>query len=146
MAEQHGFVGQDHDQRFKVLIREFFADFMRLFFATWASRFDFTEIDWLDQELLPAPPDGVRLVADLVARLRVLEPVAMPDGKQAESWLAIVHIEIEAPDNPAGTAPARLLRPPARAASVARITHCYLSESWVGWGWNSGGDRAVLGN
>ncbi len=98
MAEQHGFVGQDHDQRFKVLIREFFADFMRLFFATWASRFDFTEIDWLDQELLPAPPDGVRLVADLVARLRVLEPVAMPDGKQAESWLAIIHIEIEAPD------------------------------------------------
>jgi hypothetical protein len=48
MAEQNGFVGQDHDQRFKVLIREFFADFMRLFFATWASRFDFTEIDWLD--------------------------------------------------------------------------------------------------
>lgn len=25
--------GMDHDQRFKTLIREFFADFLRLFFA-----------------------------------------------------------------------------------------------------------------
>lgn len=98
MADQEPFVGENHDQRFKVLIREFFADFMRLFFAAWACRFDFSEIDWLDQELLPTPPDGVRLVADLVARLGVLEPVTMADGRQADAWLAIVHIEIEAPD------------------------------------------------
>jgi hypothetical protein len=41
----------DHDQRFKELLREFFADFLHLFFADWAKRFDLTRIDWLDQEL-----------------------------------------------------------------------------------------------
>ena len=30
----------DHDQRFKTLLKEFFADFLRLFFAPWAERLD----------------------------------------------------------------------------------------------------------
>jgi len=38
----------DHDQRFKALIREFFPDFLRLFFADYARRFDFSNVDWLD--------------------------------------------------------------------------------------------------
>jgi hypothetical protein len=34
----------DHDQRFKSLLLEFFPDFLRLFFADWAGRFDFSEV------------------------------------------------------------------------------------------------------
>lgn len=85
----------NHDQRFKTIIREFFADFLTLFFADWARRFDLTTIEWLDTELLPDPPDGERHLLDLVAKLHALEPV--PDSPSAE-WLALVHVEIESPD------------------------------------------------
>jgi hypothetical protein len=30
----------DHDQRFKILIQTFFADFLQLFFKEWAERLD----------------------------------------------------------------------------------------------------------
>ena len=40
----------DHDQLFKELIREFFADFMRLFFADWAARMNLSQVTWLEQE------------------------------------------------------------------------------------------------
>ena len=40
----------DHDQRFKTLIREFFGD--------WAARFDTANVEWLDKEQFPDPPDG----------------------------------------------------------------------------------------
>ena len=83
----------DHDQRFKELIREFFADFLRLFFAEWARRFDLSSIEWLDKEVLPNPPEGSRHLLDLVAKLRVNESVGN------EQWLALVHIEIESPDD-----------------------------------------------
>ena len=33
-------IAMDHDQRFKTLIREFFADFLSLFFAACAARLD----------------------------------------------------------------------------------------------------------
>ncbi|MFN4259071.1 MAG: hypothetical protein ACK4RK_07215 [Gemmataceae bacterium] len=48
----------DHDQRFKTLLRAFFADFMRLFFADWAERLDLSAIDWLDKEVFPIRPKG----------------------------------------------------------------------------------------
>jgi hypothetical protein len=88
---------QDHDQRFKALIREFFADFLRLFFDDWARRFDLTSVEWLDTELLPDPPDGARHKLDLVAKLRALEPID-PDAADPTTWLALVHIEVESPD------------------------------------------------
>lgn len=50
----------DHDQRFKALIREFFADFLQLFFADWAAKFDLSTIEWLETESLPNPPEGSR--------------------------------------------------------------------------------------
>ncbi len=34
----------DHDQRLKVLLREFFKEFVWLFFPEWAERFDFDTI------------------------------------------------------------------------------------------------------
>ena len=89
---------EDHDQRFKALIREFFADFLRLFFADWAARFDLSGVEWLDGELFPEPPGGGRHLLDLVARLRTAGPVDPGAGPDPPALLALVHIEIEAPD------------------------------------------------
>jgi hypothetical protein len=36
-----------HDQRFKVLLQEFFAEFIQLFFPDWANRFDLGSIEWI---------------------------------------------------------------------------------------------------
>jgi hypothetical protein len=44
-------VSPDHDQRLKVLLKEFFEGFFVCFFPDWAPRFEFTDIDWLDKEL-----------------------------------------------------------------------------------------------
>jgi hypothetical protein len=88
---------QDHDQRFKTLIREFFADFMRLFFSTWAAGLDCDSPEWLEQEAFPDPPDGPRRMMDMVARL----PVRNLSAAEAGSMLALVHVEIESPDSAA---------------------------------------------
>jgi hypothetical protein len=40
----------DHDQRLKLLIKEFFHAFFLCFFPDWAARFEFLDIDWLDKE------------------------------------------------------------------------------------------------
>jgi hypothetical protein len=89
----------DHDQRFKSLIQEFFGDFLRLFFADWAARFDLSTVEWLDKEIMPDPPEGTRHLPDLVARIHTRERI------DSEQWLALIHIEIEAPDR------ATLLKP-----------------------------------
>lgn len=91
-------IPEDHDQRFKALIRTFFADFLELFFENWAKRFDLSVIEWLDSELLHDPPDGERHVLDLVAKLRALEPIAGNATGDPLSWIALVHIEVESPD------------------------------------------------
>jgi hypothetical protein len=88
----------DHDQRFKTLIREFFADFLRLFFAQWAERFDLNSVEWLDKELLPDPPEGSRHVLDLLSRIRTRSVVAGQPPDDPQQWLALIHIEIESPD------------------------------------------------
>ncbi len=36
---------QDHDQRLKVLLKEFFDVFFLCFFPLWAARFEFTKIE-----------------------------------------------------------------------------------------------------
>lgn len=90
----------DHDQRFKTLLQEFFEDFMRLFFARWAERLDCSAPEWLPQEVFPDPPEGPRRVLDLVARLPAREPI--PGFEPAgDTWLALVHVEIESPDRAA---------------------------------------------
>jgi hypothetical protein len=89
----------DHDQRFKTLLREFFPDFMRLFFADWAERFDFSQIEWLDKEVFPDPPQGERRVLDLVAKLPTRQAVPGQRTGETERWLALVHAEIESEDS-----------------------------------------------
>jgi uncharacterized protein DUF4351 len=87
-----------HDERFKKLLQAFFAEFFRLFFPTWATRFDFSKIGWLDKELMSDALEGQSRFVDIVAKLPTLEPVPSPDGRSGESWLALVHVEIEAAD------------------------------------------------
>jgi Domain of unknown function (DUF4351) len=84
----------DHDQRLKVLIKEFFQAFFLCFFADWAARFEFDEVDWLDKELFLAPPQGERRQLDLVARLK-LRPDAPPPRAGATDLVALVHLELE---------------------------------------------------
>lgn len=79
----------DHDQQFKTLIREFFADFLHLFFAEWAAKFDLTRVKWLDKEVQADPPDGTLHILDLIAK------VGFRDGDAA---VVLVHIEIESAD------------------------------------------------
>ncbi len=75
----------DHDQRFKTLIRTFFADFLRLFFAEWAERLDVDAVEWLDKEIFVDPPEGQRRVLDLVGKLPTRQAVASPRARTASS-------------------------------------------------------------
>jgi hypothetical protein len=84
----------DHDQRLKVLLKEFFEAFFQCFFPSWAARFEFTAIEWLDKELFPDPPSGARQQLDLVAKLR-LRPGAPPPRAGKTDLVALVHVEVE---------------------------------------------------
>jgi hypothetical protein len=101
----------DHDQRFKTLLKTFFAEFFQVFFTAWADRFDFSRVDWLEHEIFTDPPRVERRSLDLVARLPVrpgVPPPAPPSGEPADHWLTLIHIEIESRDSVAPLRP-RLL-------------------------------------
>ena len=85
---------------FKEVIREFFPDFLRLFFADYAAKFDFSHIEWLDKELFATPPDGPKHILDLVAQLRATQPInSDSNASEPQSWIALIHIEIESADS-----------------------------------------------
>ena len=88
----------DHDQRLKVLLKEFFEQFFVCFFPTWAERFDFRDVTWLDKEMFLAPPQGEKRQLDLVARLRI-RPNAPPPFAGCTELIALIHIEIESRDS-----------------------------------------------
>ena len=95
----------DHDQLFKEMIREFFADFMTLFFDRWAKRLDLSApVEWLRTEVYPKPPDGPKHFLDLVAKVHSTVPVR-PDDPDPATWLALIHIEIESPDRTTAITP-----------------------------------------
>jgi hypothetical protein len=89
---------QDHDQRFKTLIREFLREFIRLFFPTWYARFDFDRVEWLDKEIFLDPPQGEKRTLDLVAKVPVKQVVAAQRPGQPDSYILLIHIEVEADD------------------------------------------------
>jgi hypothetical protein len=88
----------DHDQRFKVMIREFLSEFLTLFFAEWAKRFDFTRIEWLHKEVFLDPPRGETRNLDLVAKIPVTQVVEGQRAGEEDSWIVLIHIEVEAND------------------------------------------------
>ena len=88
----------DHDQRLKVLLKEFFEQFFGCFFPVWAKRLDFSEVTWLDKEVFLDPPLGERRQLDLVAQLR-LGPDAPAAQPGSTDLVALVHIEVELADS-----------------------------------------------
>ncbi len=88
---------EDHDQRFKTILRENFAEFLTLFFSKWTSAFDLGSIEWLEQEVFSDPPDGPRRTLDLVAKINLTRPVDGHDGPM----LAVVHVEVESGESAA---------------------------------------------
>jgi hypothetical protein len=84
----------DHDQRLKVLLKEFFGQFFFCFFPEWAGRFDFASVEWLDKEVFVAPPQGEKRQLDLVAKLH-LGPGAPPPAGGVTDLVALVHVEVE---------------------------------------------------
>jgi hypothetical protein len=89
---------EEHDQRFKTLIREFIREFIRLFFPEWYERFDFDNIEWLDKEIFLDPPRGETRNLDLVAKVAVRQAVASQRPGEASSWIVLIHVEVEADD------------------------------------------------
>ncbi len=89
---------QPHDQQFKTLLREFLREFIRLFFPDWYERFDFSQIEWLDKEIFLDPPLGETRNLDLVAKVRVKEQIASQRPGEADSWIILIHVEVEADD------------------------------------------------
>lgn len=89
----------DHDQLLKSFLKSFLAEFFEIFFPDWAALFDFSRVEWLDQEVFPDPPGGSRHVVDLVAKLNLLRPLSGDAGRLAQEWLALIHVEIESADS-----------------------------------------------
>ncbi len=89
----------DHDQRFKSLLREFFAEFFVLFFPQWAERLDSATIEWLDKEVFTDPPEGQRRFLDLVAKLKTRQPIPGQRPGEPEGTIALIHVEIEREDS-----------------------------------------------
>jgi hypothetical protein len=81
----------DHDQLFKAVVREFFPDFLTLFYPDQAARFDLSAVRWLDKEVFTDPPDGPRHVLDLVVELNAVGV--------AGTSLALVHVEVESAES-----------------------------------------------
>src|SRR5262245_41855527 len=94
-----------HDQRFKVLLQEFFAEFIQLFFTDWADRFDFGEVEWLNAEVFADTPQGERRYLDLVAKVKVRQVLPAQRPGQGERWIALLHVEIESEDKVAPLRP-----------------------------------------
>ena len=88
----------DHDQRLKILIREFLREFFALFFPLWFERFDFTAVEWLDKEVFLDPPQGEHRVADLVARIPTHRELPGQRVGERGGFLALIHIEVESDD------------------------------------------------
>src|SRR4051812_22648148 len=94
----------DHDQRLKVLLKEFFGPFFACFFPAWAERFDFGAVEWLDKEVFLAPPQGENRHLDLLAKVR-LRPGVPPPRAGLTELVALVHVEVESRDSAAALRP-----------------------------------------
>jgi hypothetical protein len=85
----------DHDQRFKLLLQQFFPEFLQLFFPAQAERFDLSQVVWLDKEVFADPPQGSRGYLDLVAQLLTRHAIPGQRAGESDSTVALIHVEIE---------------------------------------------------
>ena len=56
----------DHDQRFKSLLKAFFAEFFQVFFPAWAERFDFSRLEWLEQEIFSLKQPNNQILSQIM--------------------------------------------------------------------------------
>lgn len=89
----------DHDQRLKLLLEAYFAEFVRLALPDWVTWFDFDQLEWLPQEVFPDPPQGERRAVDLVARLPVRESLPGADHGGPQTVMTLVHVEVESAES-----------------------------------------------
>jgi len=82
----------DKDQLYKVLLQNFFKEFVDLFLPFFFSKLDFTKTEFLLQEMFTDIPRGSRKQLDLVVKVKF-------KGKGDEKVI-IIHIEVEAQKNP----------------------------------------------
>src|SRR5947209_2931335 len=106
----------DHDQRLKVLLKEFFEQFFRCFFPHWAEHFDFAAVSWLDKEVFLAPPQGEKRQLDLVARVPLRPGAPLPYADCSE-LMVLIHIEVESRDSVVPLRP-RMRASPERSAEL----------------------------
>lgn len=76
-----------HDQLFKELLQEFFADFVEIVLPDVAVRLRLNQATLLDKETFTDTPEGRHRFLDLVAQVETLE---------GEEELLLIHVEIEA--------------------------------------------------
>src|SRR6266511_2402135 len=95
----------DHDQRFKLLFRHFLPLYVELFYAHWLTVLDLASVQWLEQEVFPDPPQGEKLIADVVARVPTLQPLPALRDAEGEASSVIIHIEVEWKDHLTGLHP-----------------------------------------
>lgn len=98
----------DHDQRFKSLLREFLPEFFDCFFPDWATKLDFAGTEWLEQEAFLDPPSGEKRVLDVVAKVPTRDPVPDPSGRGASHSLVVIDVEIESPERATDVRPRML--------------------------------------
>ena len=60
---------QDHDQHFKVVLEEFFAEFLELAVPEYVELLDCSRVRWADKEAFSHPPEGLRSQMDLLAEV-----------------------------------------------------------------------------
>ncbi len=127
----------DHDQRLKVAVPEFLAEFADLVLPTgWAGRFVCPSADWLTQEIFLDPPKGERRLLDLVARVLVTQPTG-------DSSQTLLHVEIESGDNLTslrGRMPGYHDGLRARHGGPVLSVALYLGVGLQGKGWDSVGE------
>ena len=85
----------DHDQRMKHLLRGFVPELLALLVPAWVPRYDLPSLAWQEQEVFLDPPEGERRLLDMVAHVRLIQPI----GEYQESLL---HIEGESGDGVGG--------------------------------------------
>lgn len=85
-----------HDERFKVLLREFLREFFELFFPDLVGQLDFANAVWLQQELIADPPTLEKRAIDLLVEIPLL-PTA--GGTEAPPQVVYIHIEVESADS-----------------------------------------------